>query len=111
MVSCIPSTAIPATVFSERFRFRAYPLFAVIYTAVIYPVFGWLVWGGLGGSPLLDPHSHLLHTLDRLFTPSLSSDLGKKLLAYGMAADATGRPFYAPYTHYAGSTRVPLPGR
>jgi Amt family ammonium transporter len=110
MVFCITSMAIPGTVFSERFRFRAYIWFAVIYTVVIYPVFGWLVWGGLGGSPLLDPHATLLTTLDRWFTPAIDSELGKRLIAYGMSADASGTHFYAPYTDYAGSTGVHMLG-
>jgi Amt family ammonium transporter len=110
LVFCITSTAIPGTVFSERFKYRAYVLFAIIYTVVIYPVFGWLVWGGLAGSPLLDPHAGLLTTLDRWFTPALDSALGKQLLDYGMVADGTGTHFYAPYTDYAGSTGVHVLG-
>jgi Amt family ammonium transporter len=96
MVFCVTSTAIPGTVFSERFSYRAYILFAFIYTVVIYPVFGWFVWGGLAGSPILDPHSSLLLALDRWFTPALDSALGKTLSAYGMVADGSGQHFYAP---------------
>jgi Amt family ammonium transporter len=103
---CITSTAIPGTVFSERFRFKAYLVYAFLYSAIVYPVFGFLIWGGLGGSPLLDPHSSLVMTMDRWFTPALSSPLGQKLQAYGMAADASGQYFWAPYTDYAGSTGV-----
>jgi Amt family ammonium transporter len=44
--------------------------------------------------------------MDRWFTPSVSSDLGKKLLDYGMTPDASGQHFWAPYTDYAGSTGV-----
>ena len=110
LVFCITSTAIPGTVFSERFRYSAYVLYAIVYTLIIYPVFAWLVWGGLGGSPLLDPHSGLLQLLDRLFTPEVGSALGKKLTEYGMVADGSGHYFYAPYTDYAGSTGVHMLG-
>ncbi len=110
LVFCITSTAIPGTVFSERFRYSAYILYAILYTLIIYPVFGWLVWGGLAGSPLLDPHSGLVQLLDRLFTPEVSSALGKKLSDYGMVADGSGKYFYAPYTDYAGSTGVHMLG-
>jgi Amt family ammonium transporter len=103
---CITSTAIPGTVFSERFRFKAYLLFAALYSGIVYPIFGFLIWGGLGGSPLLDPHGWVVQAMDRLFTPEVSSALGRKLTAYGMSADATGTHFWAPYTDYAGSTGV-----
>src|SRR5206468_1599719 len=83
-------TAIPGTVFSERFKFKAYLLFAALYAGIVYPIFGFLIWGGLGGSPLLDPHGLVVQAMDRLFTPEIGSDLGKKLIAYGMGADATG---------------------
>lgn len=102
----ITSTAIPGTVFSERFRFKAYLLYAVLYSAVVYPVFGFVIWGGVGGSPLLDPHSGLLLLMDRWFTPDVASAAGQRLLDYGMVADASGRHFWAPYTDYAGSTGV-----
>ncbi len=110
MVFCITSTAIPGTVFSERFSYRAYIVYAFFYTILIYPVFGWLVWGGLAGSPLLDPHGKLLMALDHWFTPSTASDLGRRLLDYGMVADGSGDHFYAPYTDYAGSTGVHMLG-
>ena len=110
LVFCITSTAIPGTVFSERFTLRGYVIFSICYSLIIYPVFGWLVWGGLAGSPLLDPHSGLLGALDRWFTPPLASDLGKQLVNYGMVADASGAHFYAPYTDYAGSTGVHVLG-
>lgn len=110
LMFCLTSMAIPGTVFSERFSFRAYVLFSVAYAGVIYPVFGWLIWGGLAGSPLLDPHSPLVLWLDRLFTPEVGSTLGRRLLAYGMVADASGQHFYAPYTDYAGSTGVHVLG-
>jgi Amt family ammonium transporter len=103
---CITSTAIPGTVFSERFRFKAYLLFAAIYSGIVYPIFGFLIWGGLGGSPLLDPHSGLVQLMDRWFTPEVASAAGKRLLEYGMVADAAGKHFWAPYTDYAGSTGV-----
>ena len=103
---CITSTAIPGTVFSERFRFKAYLLYAFLYSGLVYPIFGFLIWGGMGGSPLLDPHSALVQAMDRWFTPELTSPLGAKLQAYGMGADASGRYFWAPYTDYAGSTGV-----
>ncbi len=103
---CITSTAIPGTVFSERFRFKAYLLYAVLYSGLVYPIFGFLIWGGFAGSPLLDPHSSLLMTMDRWFTPEVTSAAGKKLLDYGMVADASGTHFWAPYTDYAGSTGV-----
>ena len=103
---CITSMAIPGTVFSERFKFKAYLVFAFLYSGLIYPIFGFLIWGGLGGSPLLDPHSGLVMLMDRLFTPELASAAGKKLLDYGMVADAGGKHFWAPYTDYAGSTGV-----
>ena len=103
---CITSTAIPGTVFSERFKFKTYLLFAALYAGIVYPIFGFLIWGGLGGSPLLDPHGWVVQTMDRLFTPEVGSALGKKLIAYGMSADATGTHFWAPYTDYAGSTGV-----
>jgi len=103
---CITSTAIPGTVFSERFKFKAYLLFAALYSGIVYPIFGFLIWGGLGGSPLLDPHGWVVQAMDRLFTPEVGSALGKKLIAYGMSADATGTHFWAPYTDYAGSTGV-----
>src|SRR5438128_6737545 len=63
---CITSTAIPGTVFSERFRFKAYLLFAALYSGVVYPIFGFFIWGGLAGSPLLDPHSSVVQLMDRL---------------------------------------------
>lgn len=110
LVFCITSTAIPGTVFSERFTFKGYLLYALIYTAIIYPVFGWFVWGGLAGSPLLDPHSGFLGFFDRWFTPAVNSEWGKKLIEYGMAPDAGGTHFYAPYTDYAGSTGVHVLG-
>ena len=110
LVFCITSTAIPGTVFSERFSYRGYVLYAILYTVIIYPVFGWLVWGGLSGSPLLDPHAGLLGALDRWFTPAVDSDLGKRLIAYGMSPDGSGQHFYAPYTDYAGSTGVHVLG-
>jgi len=103
---CITSTAIPGTVFSERFKFKGYLLFAALYAGIVYPIFGFLIWGGLGGSPLLDPHGWVVQAMDRLFTPEVGSALGKKLIAYGMTADATGTHFWAPYTDYAGSTGV-----
>ncbi len=94
---CITSTAIPGTVFSERFKFKAYLLFAALYSGIVYPIFGFLIWGGLGGSPLLDPHGWVVQAMDRLFTPEVGSALGKKLIAYGMSADATGtRPVAIP---------------
>lgn len=102
----ITSTAIPGTVFSERFRFKAYLIFAALYSGIVYPLFGFFIWGGLAGSPLLDPHSSVVQLMDRLFTPSVDSELGKKLLDYGMVADAGGNHFWAPYTDYAGSTGV-----
>lgn len=102
----ITSTAIPGTVFSERFRFKAYLLYAFLYSGIVYPVFGFLIWGGIGGSPLLDPHSRLVQAMDRWFTPEVSSPHGQQLLAFGMSADASGRHFWAPYTDYAGSTGV-----
>lgn len=110
LMFCLTSMAIPGTVFSERFSFRAYLLFSVAYAGIIYPVFGWLIWGGMAGSPLLDPHSPLVLWLDRLFTPEVGSALGRRLLAYGMVPDASGRHFYAPYTDYAGSTGVHVLG-
>lgn len=103
---CVTSTAIPGTVFSERFRFKAYLLFAALYSGIVYPVFGWLVWGGAVGSPLLDPHSSVLAFFDRWLTPDVTSPLGQKLIAYGMIPDAGGNHFYAPFTDYAGSTGV-----
>ncbi|MBS2025539.1 MAG: ammonium transporter, partial [Deltaproteobacteria bacterium] len=103
---CVTSTAIPGTVFSERFKFKAYILYAFLYSGLIYPIFGFLIWGGLGGSPLLDPHSSLVMLMDKWFTPTLDSPLGKKLVEYGMGADASGTHFWAPYTDYAGSTGV-----
>jgi Amt family ammonium transporter len=102
----ITSTAIPGTVFSERFRFKAYLLYAVLYSGIVYPLFGFLIWGGVGGSPLLDPHSGLVQLMDRWFTPAVSSPAGQKLAAYGMTPDASGQHFWAPYTDYAGSTGV-----
>jgi Amt family ammonium transporter len=102
----ITSTAIPGTVFSERFRFKAYLLFAVLYSGIIYPIFGFLIWGGLGGSPLLDPHSSVVLAMDAIFTPAVDSVRGAALTAYGMVADASGKHFWAPYTDYAGSTGV-----
>ena len=106
LLFCVTSMATPGTVFSERFSFKGYILFAFIYSGIIYPVFGWLIWGGLAGSPILDPNSFLLRLLDRFFTPSVGSELGKQLLGYGMVADASSKHFYAPYTDYAGSTGV-----
>lgn len=106
LMFCVTSTAIPGTVFSERFSFKAYLVFAALYSGLVYPVFGWLVWGGTIGSPLLDPHSSVLMAFDRWLTPSVTSAFGQKLSAYGMIADASGRHFYAPFTDYAGSTGV-----
>jgi Amt family ammonium transporter len=103
---CLTSTAIPGTVFSERFRFKAYLIYAALYSGIVYPIFGFLIWGGLGGSPLLDPNSGLVQLMDRWFTPELASAAGKRLLEYGMVADAAGKHFWAPYTDYAGSTGV-----
>jgi len=103
---CITSTAIPGTVFSERFRFKAYLLFAALYSGIVYPLFGFLIWGGVAGSPLIDPHGSIVQLMDRWFTPALDSARGKELLAYGMVADAGGKHFWAPYTDYAGSTGV-----
>jgi len=102
----ITSMAIPGTVFSERFRFKAYLLFAALYSGIVYPLFGFFIWGGLAGSPLLDPHSSIVIFMDRIFTPEVSSAAGKALLDYGMVADAGGKHFWAPYTDYAGSTGV-----
>ena len=102
----ITSTAIPGTVFSERFRFKAYLLFAALYSGIVYPIFGFFIWGGLAGSPLLDPHSGVVQLMDRLFTPAVDSAAGKALLDYGMVADSAGKHFWAPYTDYAGSTGV-----
>jgi Amt family ammonium transporter len=102
----LTSTAIPGTVFSERFRFKAYLLYAVLYSGVVYPIFGFLIWGGVGGSPLLDPHSAVVQAMDRWFTPAVGSELGRKLLDHGMTPDASGQHFWAPYTDYAGSTGV-----
>jgi Amt family ammonium transporter len=102
----ITSTAIPGTVFSERFRFKAYLLYAVLYSGIVYPLFGFLIWGGVGGSPLLDPHSSIVQAMDRWFTPAVNSEAGRKLLEYGMTPDASGNHFWAPYTDYAGSTGV-----
>ncbi len=102
----ITSMAIPGTVFSERFRFKAYLLFAFLYSGIIYPIFGFFIWGGLAGSPLLDPHSSVVLFMDRLFTPAVDSARGAALTAYGMVADASGKHFWAPYTDYAGSTGV-----
>jgi Amt family ammonium transporter len=110
LMFCITSTAIPGTVFSERFSYRGYVVYALVYTVIIYPVFGWLVWGGLAGSPLLDPHSSLLGAIDSVFTPALDSERGRQLLDYGMVADGGGKHFYAPYTDYAGSTGVHVLG-
>ena len=42
---CITSTAIPGTVFSERFKFKAYLIYAALYSGLIYPIFGFLIWG------------------------------------------------------------------
>ena len=106
MTFAITSTAIPGTVFSERFRFKAYLLYAFLYSGIVYPIFAFLIWGGIGGSPLLDPHAWLVQTMDRWFTPEVASPRGQQLLAYGMTPDATGQHFWAPYTDYAGSTGV-----
>ena len=106
MTFAITSTAIPGTVFSERFRFKAYLLYAVLYSGIVYPAFAFLIWGGVGGSPLLDPHSSVLMAMDRWFTPDVASALGQQLKAYGMTLDGSGQHFWAPYTDYAGSTGV-----
>lgn len=106
----LTSLAIPGTVFSERMALRAHVIFVAVYSVIIYPVFGWLIWGGLSGSPLLDPHSGFLQTINAWFTPEVHSELGQRLLEYGMAADATGMHFYAPFTDYAGSIGVHMLG-
>jgi Amt family ammonium transporter len=106
----LTSLAIPGTVFSERMSLKGHIIFVIAYAAIIYPVFGWLIWGGLAGSPLLDPHSGFLQSIDAMFTPALDSEPGKKLLEYGMVADATGKHFYAPFTDYAGSLGVHVLG-
>lgn len=106
----LTSMAIPGTVLSERFSLKAYMLFSLVFSAFIYPVFGWLIWGGVSGSPLLDPHQPFLQALDTWLTPAVHSPLGQRLLAYGMTPDATGLHFWAPYTDYAGSTGVHVLG-
>jgi Amt family ammonium transporter len=106
----ITSLAIPGTVFSERVSLKAHILFVAAYAAIIYPVFAWLIWGGLAGSPLLDPHSPLLQAFDSWFTPAVDSARGQALLAYGMVADGSGKYFYAPFTDYAGSIGVHMLG-
>ena len=52
-VLAITSTAIPGTVFSERFRFKAYLLFAALYSGVVYPIFGFFIWGDVPDAYLL----------------------------------------------------------
>ncbi|WP_230742404.1 ammonium transporter [Methanooceanicella nereidis] len=103
LVFMLTSLAIPGTVFSERMTLKGHVLFVIVYAALIYPVLAWLIWGGLAGSPLIDPNSGILQTVNSIFTPAVDSELGQKLIEYGMVADATGKHFYAPLTDYAGS--------
>lgn len=103
LVFMLTSLAIPGTVFSERMPFKGHIIFVIIYAAIIYPLFTWFIWGGLAGSPLIDPHSGLLQSINSVFTPAVDSAQGQKLIEYGMVPDITGKHFYAPFTDYAGS--------
>ena len=63
---CATAATIVSGAIAERTRFRAYVLFSLLSSALIYPIFGSWAWGGLfsGGGFLERPMGGLLDRLD-----------------------------------------------